>query len=254
MPMIDIQSMQPIRLAKIRLTKWISKRMPDWMVYWYLVRRSTIPKQKIFQEGFRAADASKTALDIGANRGTVSYFISKRFANVHSFEPNAELVAFLEKVLPSNCVLHRCALSDGMGESELSVIMESGIPIHGRGRILNAPEQSQPYAVQKIRLETLDSQNLKNIGFIKIDVEGHEEKVIRGGLNTLRENKPVLVVEIEKRHSGKPAGETIRFIESLGYHGFFFENGRRRPVSEFEERMQDPGYPCYINDFLFLPK
>ena len=246
--------MNAVRRAKIRLTKWISRRMPDWMVYQALIRLSTIPKQAIFREGFRVADPSKIALDIGANRGIVSYFMSRRFPKVHSFEPNAELGAFLEKVLPANCTVHRCALSDEIGESELSVALESGIPIHGRGRILTAREASQPYAVQKINLETLDAQNLKNVGIIKIDVEGHEEKVIRGGARTLRENQPVLIVEIEKRHTGKPAGETIGLIESLGFDGYFFKGGRKRPVSEFQESMQDPGAPHYVNDFLFLPK
>ena len=257
--------------AKIRLTKWIAKRVPSKILSRTLIRMSTIPDQTIFQEAFAAADPSKTALDIGTNRGIVSYYMSKRFALVHSFEPNAELCAFLEKVLPSNCVLHRCALSDESGQSALSVALESGIPIHGRGRILAAEKNAQEksgtgpsktglsltkpaYAVQAIKLETLDDQALKNIGFIKIDVEGHEEKVIRGGLATLRDNRPVLVVEIEKRHTGRPAGETIRLIESLGYAGYFFENGKRRPSSEYVESMQDPGYPAYINDFMFLPK
>lgn len=242
------------RSTKVRFSKWLSKTLPDWMVYQILIRLSTIPKQKIFQEGFRYANPSKMALDIGANRGIVSYYISRKFAQVHSFEPNAELGTFLEKVLPSNCTLHKCALSDESGVNELSLVMESGVPIHGRGRILDTPDDSHSYSVQRILLETLDSQGLKNIGFIKIDVEGHEEKVIRGGLNTLRENKPVLIVEIEKRHAHKPARETIALIESLGYNGFFFENDLRRSVSEFQESMQDPGYPFYINDFLFLPK
>ena len=76
--------------------------------------------------------------------------------------------------------------------------------------------------------------------------------VFRRG-HALRRERPVLVIEIEKRHTGKPVGETHRLIESLGYEGFFFEDGRQRPLSEYEERMQDPGYPSYVNDFLFLP-
>jgi FkbM family methyltransferase len=242
-----------LRHAKIRLSKWVSKRLPPRFLYRSLIRMSTIQEQKIFQEGFAAVDPGKTAVDIGANRGIVSYHMAQRFAKVHSFEPNAELGAFLAKVLPAKCELHRCALSAESGESALSVALEGGVPIHGRGRILEAPEASRPFAVQSIRLETLDSQGLKDVGLIKIDVEGHEEKVIRGGLRTLAENRPVLIIEIEKRHTGRPAGSTIAFIESLGYRGYFFENGQRRPVSEFAERMQDPGYPAYINDFLFLP-
>ncbi len=239
---------------KIRLTKWISKRAPAWLVYRILVRTSTIPDQAIFQEAFRIADPTKTALDIGANRGIVSYYIARRFAKVHSFEPNADLASFLKKVLPSNCTLHHCALSDTPGEHELSVVLESGIPIHGKGRILETSGSPEAYAIQKIKLETLDDQRIDNIGFIKIDVEGHEDKAIQGGLETLRANKPVLVIEIEKRHTGKSPMETITRLEALGYDAFFFENGTKRPVSAFEDRMQDPDYPLYINDFLFVPK
>jgi FkbM family methyltransferase len=240
--------------AKIRLAKWVSRNLPAPLVYRLLIRMSHIPKQEIFREGFAAADPGKLALDIGANRGIVSWCMSKRFAQVHSFEPNAELCDFLAKVLPKNCALHRCALSDAPGETELALALEGGVPIHGKGRILGAPAESGAFATQKIRLETLDGQGLTGIGFIKIDVEGHEEKVIRGGLETLRRERPVLVIEIEKRHTGRSAGETHRLIESLGYQGFFFQDGKRRPLSEYEERMQDPGYPAYINDFLFLPR
>jgi FkbM family methyltransferase len=182
--------------------------------------------------------------------------MSKRFARVHSYEPNAELGDFLAKVLPPNCTLHRCALSDSPGESELALALEGGVPIHGKGKILaGGPAEAAEFQTQRIRLETLDTQTFPGpVGFVKIDVEGHEEKVIRGGLETFRFHRPVLVIEIEKRHTGRPVGETHRLIESLGYTGFFFENGRRRPLAEYEERMQDPGYPTYVNDFLFLPQ
>lgn len=239
---------------KIRFSKWVSKNLPDRLVYRYLIKVSLVPKQIVYQAGFDAADPKKNAVDIGANRGIASYYMSLRFPHVDTFEPNLDLEDFLEKVLPKNCTLHRCGLSDQLGETELSLVMESGVPIHGRGKILSAPDPSHSFLVQKIKLETLDAQALKNVGLIKIDVEGHEEKVIRGGINTFKENKPVLIIEIEKRHTNKPVRDTIQFIESLGYDGYFFENDVRRSTNEFEERMQDSEYPFYINDFLFLPK
>jgi FkbM family methyltransferase len=258
--MIPALTPSTLGLVWIRLSKWLSKNLPDRLVHRILVRRSTIPQQLIFQEAVKAADRTKQALDIGANRGTVSDFLARHFPVVHSFEPNVELAGFLKKVLPRNCTVHPYALSNEAGEHELSIIIEQGIPIHGRGRILegsdhsNGAQESRSYATQKIRLETLDDQNLQNIGMIKIDVEGHEENVIRGGLRTLQANKPVMVIEIEKRHTGKPVKDTIALIESLGFTGYFFEEERRRPASEFQESMQDPTYPRYINDFLFLPR
>ena len=50
----------------------------------------------------------------------------------------------------------------------------------------------------------LDNFNFTNkISFIKIDVEGHEIEVIEGGKLMIKKNKPVLLVEIEERHSKK---------------------------------------------------
>ena len=44
--------------------------------------------------------------------------------------------------------------------------------------------------------KTLDSFNIENVGFIKIDVEGFEEKVIRGGLLTIiKSNYPPILFE-----------------------------------------------------------
>ena len=38
------------------------------------------------------------------------------------------------------------------------------------------------------------------VGFIKVDVEGHEEEVIDGGFRVIARDHPVLLIEIEERH------------------------------------------------------
>ena len=60
---------------------------------------------------------------------------------------------------------------------------------HKDGIFVNGVEE-----FRKVPVKTLDSFNLKDIGFIKIDVEGFEEKVIRGGLLTIISNNypPIL--------------------------------------------------------------
>ena len=60
-----------------------------------------------------------------------------------------------------------------------------------------------------------------NIGFIKIDVEGHEENVLNGAIEIIKRNKPVLLVEIEEKHSKKNVQESLNFINSLGYKSYY---------------------------------
>lgn len=67
----------------------------------------------------------------------------------------------------------------------------------------------------EIQTEIGDTMDLKNIGFIKMDVEGHELNVLKGLRETLIREKPVLFIEI---HMTEPtSNETFLFIKSLGY-------------------------------------
>jgi len=196
-----------------------------------------------------------TALDIGCSIGIYAAEMARSASRVIAFEANPAVARFARAVAPRKVEVINVALSSTPGRATLKIprnpmgdtidelaTIEPGNPLHAADA-----------ANAEIEMKRLDDVPIANCSFIKIDVEGHEEKVIRGGLETLRREKPVMVIEIEKRHTGKPVRETHRLIESLGYEGFFFQDGRRRPLSEYEERMQDPGYPGYVNDFLFLP-
>lgn len=55
---------------------------------------------------------------------------------------------------------------------------------------------------------------------IKIDVEGHENQAISGGMNFIKENKPALIIEI----IGKNISKDIEFfLKSLGYHFYLLK-------------------------------
>ena len=61
----------------------------------------------------------------------------------------------------------------------------------------------------------------KKIGFIKIDVEGHEMEVINGSRKIINNHKPILLIEIEERHSKNRVIDTINYINKLGYNSFY---------------------------------
>ena len=52
----------------------------------------------------------------------------------------------------------------------------------------------------KIKTAKLDNFNFKNISFIKIDVEGHELKLLKGAKKIFKVNKPDCLIEIKKKN------------------------------------------------------
>ena len=122
-------------------------------------------------------DFSKGMIDIGAAIG--EYAANLNFNKIYAFEPDKKLLWTCHANLVNadkedKVETFQVALSDKEGEDTIFV---NGIN-----------------EFRKVPVKTLDSFNLKDIGFIKIDVEGFEEKVIRGGLLTIISNNypPIL--------------------------------------------------------------
>jgi hypothetical protein len=83
----------------------------------------------------------------------------------------------------------------------------------GEFRIVNDNEES--LKLLKVECKIGDELQLNNIGFIKIDVEGFEYKVLQGLEKTILENKPVLFIEIHKTDINNKL--TLAQIHKFGY-------------------------------------
>jgi hypothetical protein len=113
-----------------------------------------------------------------------------------------------------------------------------------------------------VDVKTLDSIAEGPVGFIKIDVEGHEEEVIEGAERVIAENHPVLLAEIEERHRPGALERVNKKLSACGYSGFFLKGHSIRPVTQFKpaEYQSPENYPytgdakygLYINNFVFI--
>ena len=204
-------------------------------------------------------DPRRTAVDIGAHLGIFTYFLAKKCPRVIAYEPNPDMAELLRLTAAANVEVVCRALSDRAGRATLAVPIIEGRQVHGLGRV-KAHDDERPAKCFEVELARLDDEPLENVGFMKIDVEGHEEHVLRGGERLLRRDRPVLLVEIEERHTGKPVAETFGLIERLGYDGYFLRAGKLAPVARFDPaRDQDVGNlerpgTAYINNFVFKPR
>jgi len=205
------------------------------------------------------ADKSKDALDIGVYRGVYSYKLSQNFKYIHSFEPNPLLFPYLNKNLKKiirNIKLYNCALSDNNGETELklpirskSLFKENIEELFQLGAATMHPDNIiREYKKVPIKTRKLDDISINNkIGFIKIDVEGHEKNVLMGGRYLIKKNKPVMLIEIEERHTKIPVIETINFIKNLNYDCYYFLKENLISIDKINKDNTE-------NNFIFLPK
>lgn len=199
------------------------------------------------------------ALDIGANIGVCSYAMLRRAGAVHAFEPHPTCVSVLRALAARQPRLsvHDVALSDAEGSLRFYVPVVDGREVTEATSLqpIEAPSRTIEAAVRSV-----DSFDFRDVSVIKIDVEGHEDAVLRGAENTLRREHPVLVIELEERHRSRPIGETVAWLASRGYRGFWFDDLRtRQPAETFSVERQQRAYlhdvtdARYVNNFLFLP-
>jgi FkbM family methyltransferase len=209
-----------------------------------------------------------TAIDIGANWGIYTIGLSELVGpdgHVIAVEPGPELVTLRAACARSrNVKIYALALSDRNGTARLAVPSDSGAGVTALGHLVEARTNEEPsIEVQVARLDTLEIPNSSRLGFVKCDVEGHEDAVLRGGEQRIREHMPSLLVEVEERHRERPVFDAFELLCSWGYVGYALTAAGLRPLGQFDvERDQlahlvdgellFPTPPAYINDFLFL--
>jgi FkbM family methyltransferase len=171
-------------------------------------------------------------LDIGSNIGTYVVPLAKEFPGIefYSFEP--QRIVFYQ--LCSNIILNGLenvhatnkGLSDTPAQIEVitpdyMVEINVGAFSLDAGVHENNNQCSTQGRSEKIQIERLDDYGFQNVRLIKIDVEGLEMSVIKGGLETIKANDyPPIIFETwsimdwykERRK------ELLAYVESLGYH------------------------------------
>jgi FkbM family methyltransferase len=179
-------------------------------------------------------------LDIGANVGLVSLLLADKIQHAILFEPNPVAAARARENLALNHLgfeLHELALSDQAGAVELE--NAGGVDSCNRtvvGFTTSVPTISVPRT-------TLDSFLAERgtlpapISAVKIDVEGHENYVLRGMLGFLEAHRPRLVMfEYLQRTN---FAETLGLFSRVGYRVMELKAGAPRWATPQVSPLQD---------------
>jgi FkbM family methyltransferase len=201
-------------------------------------------------------------VDIGANVGWHTALASRvvgAAGEVFAFEPNpdnARLIAHtIEHNGLTNVRLFPLALADSVGFAAFRSAIGSNGGFLGRGE-----SGSIDPSVTIVPTMRLDDIGLTRIDVIKIDVEGAEPIVFRGGLEALGQLQPVVVFEFScemtERVGGVAARDHLTMFESFGYELFLIERitGALAPIGGVDQLLDSWGDRGRIEDLVAVPR
>ena len=183
--------------------------------------------------------------DIGAHFGYFTLLATKLVGpngRVHSFEPGANTFKILQINTSKrpNTQVSNSALSDQNGQlqfyefpayySEYNTIDISQFD----GKDWIKKYKPERIIVEAVTIDDLVSTISFNPDIIKMDVEGAENKVIKGGMQYFEHNAPIIIMEYLSASRGNDAHKkAVELLLSLGYHvNILKEKGELEVVSK----------------------
>ena len=214
------------------------------------------------------ADKDELSCDIGANRGLFSFWMLHLGLRVAAFEPNPQMIRILRHRFPRalrerRLHIYEIALSNRDGEAVLHV--PDGLSPLGtlNGGMVDPDISVEEIPVSRRRLDDFIDEP---VGFLKIDVEGHEQRVLEGARRLLAKYHPSILIEAEERHRPGAVASTRQMLDPLGYEGFFVDGDGMHSIDDFDMDLHQrrdalnaagtavlPGR-TYINNFIFIAR
>lgn len=188
-------------------------------------------------------------LDVGAEFGLYTWSLADLVGTsgaVHAVEPQPDLGRLLRfgrwLVGARNVTIHPVALGDEVGPGHLSQPSRGAVRVHGRTFLadgtsgLGSNAEFSRHRSIDVRVDTLDALverlGLTRLDLVKADVEGAEGRLLAGGDATLRQLRPVLLLELEDRHLERfdtSVEKVVKRLADLGYVPSHWDRGEWRP-------------------------
>jgi FkbM family methyltransferase len=178
-------------------------------------------------------------LDVGANVGAMTLLFARRCkdGHVYAFEPIPENYRAASRLLQlfrvRNARLFATGLSDKTGEAEMIMPHDGAVRLEGLSRVvdpaLSSHEQGTRYTVPLARLDDIPELAGVKVDAIKIDVESHEQYVLRGARGIIARDHPLIYCELWEKENKEAS---LAFLKELGYKPYVAGPRKLEPYHE----------------------
>lgn len=213
--------------------------------------------------------AGSSFIDVGVNVGqSLIAFRSYRDNPYYGFEPSPHCAFYLNKLIKMNDLRDVHLLPVGLSSSAeiLKFYCKTGADSSATMMGDLRPGHYRPEDVSYVPVFPFDDlalNNISDISFIKIDVEGAELEVLTGLKKTLAKHNPVITCEVLDCHRAEAnlhilqerASKLVELVKSLNYTIYRINTEKGLNFDKIEEIIlkQYDSQSQYLNDYLFLP-
>jgi FkbM family methyltransferase len=169
---------------------------------------------------FETQDDGFGFFDVGANMGLYALLCASLFEPgvVVAFEPTPTTAHVARHIIRKNrldITVEQAALSDTAGMATLHLSDKSDA---SNSLVEGFKRSSKGLDVERMRLDDYVRRSGHRPNVMKIDVETHEPEVIAGADETLRRDRPFIVIEVLNRHGRDHGVEITKAMAPYGYH------------------------------------
>jgi FkbM family methyltransferase len=185
-------------------------------------------------------DRNRPGIDVGAKLGMYTYRIRDHSSEVIAFEPIPMFNGVLRAVFEGKRGrVEPYAVSNRRGTAKLRLPYgHDGAPKFGRSTIdpANCFDPKIIARTDELEVETrrIDDYDFADVGFIKIDVEGHELAVLAGAAATIGRHTPNLLIECNDEHQSDAVKRLGVWLDAHDYTTVFLDGRELRPIDEYD--------------------
>ena len=177
---------------------------------------------------------NSAALDVGANIGNHSIYFSEFFGSVFAFEPNPRTFALLKVNSQFACINGNIkCFNYGLSDQNSNLFLKSSQSNIGGSTIVSSSSSvgnDSVFLIDVKRADDITQLFNRDIALIKIDIEGHELQALKGAVELIKKNKPIILFEQHADEFINGTSNVVNYLRELNYkfltieESFYFGN------------------------------